>query len=169
LCGLFKVELLIGGAHVDVFWRGADAFEFRPRPFELVQLLWREFERDEIVHGQACFEHGVGVHAHLPVVAPLELFEVVGLKVHGEHVIKGEAERRAVVDRVGYLVPGNLELDEVFGDEPLLLERGERRAEQLRQLFPGEKVARALPYRELRRCLAPGVDDGVEREGLMST
>ena len=120
------------------------------------------------MHREAGFEHGVGVHAHLPVVTPLELLEVVGLEVHGEHVIKGEAERRAVVDRVGHLVPWNLELDEVFGNEPLQLERGERRAEQLGQLFPGEKVARALPHRELRRCLAPGVDDGVEREGLVS-
>lgn len=169
LCGLFKVELLIGCAHVDVFWRGADAFEFCPRPFELVELLRREFERDEIVHREAGFEHGVGVHAHLPVVSPVELFEVVGLKVHGEHVIKGEAERRAVVDRVGHLVPGDLKLEEIFGDEALPLERGERGAEQFGEFFSGEKVARALPHGELGRGLASGVDNSVKGKGLVGT
>ena len=102
-------------------------------------------------------------------MSPVKLFEVVGLKVHGEHVIKGESERRAVVDRVGYFVPGDFKLDKVFGNESLMFESGERGAEQLGQLFPGEKVARAFPHGEFRRRLASGVDDGVEGESLVGS
>ena len=74
------------------------------------------------MYGQAGFEHGVGVDAQLPVVAPFELSKVLWLEVHRQHVIVCESKRDGIVDRVGHFAPGDFVFDEVLWYEALLLE-----------------------------------------------
>ena len=125
LCTSLKVELLITGGHINIFRRGANGRELRPRPFELMELLRCEFERDEVVYGEAGFHHFVSVDSQLPVVSPFELCKVLWLEVHGEHVVKRESECNGIVYRVGHFAPWDFVFYKVFWYVSLLFERGE--------------------------------------------